>query len=142
MPQRYIQIPGPITFIDPLTKEAADPSGKPMTFEDFIYKLMDNPKWALSYKMIKSADAIMEACKKATRNVMIIAEEDLKNLQEAVENPKALILTAAGGQTISGFGLHPRITSQILPFCDAIMQPLTDDPRPKAVEIVEAARAG
>jgi hypothetical protein len=123
--ERHIQIPNPISFVDPSTGE---PSGQGLTFRDFILKLMDNPKWVQSYRTIKSADAINKALDLAVFSSgyggepMVIDEEDWKLLAEAVENPKQLHISREGSTTvIPGFGLHPRVATQILPFCDAIL---------------------
>lgn len=123
--ERHIQVPNPITFINPSSGEV---TGERITFRDFILKLMDNPKWVQSYRTIRSADAINKALDLALFSdgtggeAMIIDEEDWKLLAETVENPKQLHIGQDGVVTvIPGFGLHPRVATQILPFCDAIL---------------------
>lgn len=119
--ERHIRIPNPISFTDPTTGES---TGESLTFRAFIMKLMDNPKWVQSYRMIKSAEAINKALDLAigAAEDMKIDDEDWKNLAEAVENPKSLFISPNGlSSIIPGFGMHPRIITQILPFCDAIM---------------------
>jgi hypothetical protein len=128
MSMRFIKIPEPIHICDPITGEK---SAEQFSFQTFLYKLMDNPKWAQSYKMIKSADAIMEAYKTAANlsPVMAVSEDDWKHLRDAVETPKAMIVVGDQGQVVEGFGMHPRLVTQIIPFCDAVMGATDRDPR-------------
>lgn len=130
MPKVYIQIPDDIQFVDPKTKEAIDGPDGVMSFGDLLHKVMDNPKWNQSYKLIKAADAIMLAFEESSDDVMVLADDDHKHLKEAIENPKVLIINnTTGASTQPGFGIHPRLARQLVPLCDPIMSPLDKDPR-------------
>jgi hypothetical protein len=130
MPKVYIQIPDDITFVDSRTKEPMEGENSTMSFEDLLHKIMDNPKWNQSYKMIKAADAIMVAFEERSDGVMVLAEEDHKHLKDALENPKVLVISQINGaQTQPGFGIHPRLARQLMPLIDPAMDPLDKDPR-------------
>lgn len=130
MPKVFIPIPDDIHFVDPKTKEPIEGKDGTMSFGDLLHKVMDNPKWNQSYKMIKAADSIMQAYEEVTDQVMVLADEDHKHLKEAIENPKVLIINQmTGAQTQPGFGIHPRLARQLVPLCDPIMKPLDKDPR-------------
>ena len=129
MPKLYIEIPEDIRFVDSKTKEPIQGDDGSMSFEDLIHKVMDNPKWNQSYKLIKAADAIMKAFEEASDGIMILADTDHKELKEAIENPKVLIITAVhGAQTQPGFGIHPRLSRQMLPLLDPIINATENDP--------------
>jgi hypothetical protein len=120
MPLKYVTIPEAITLLEPTTKEPLkDEKGvvKPVTFYDFIGKLLFNPKWAENYKAIKAAKAIDKAFEKAApKTVVQLAEEDWKRLHDLIENP--------AGQ----YGYHAAVMPQLLPFLDAIMEASDKEP--------------
>ena len=115
MPIRYVIIPKPIALVDPSSKkpllDAPDKPTAPVTFSDFVGKLLFNPIWAENYKNIKSAKAVERAVDGAEPGtVATLAEEDWKKLRDIVENPKG------------GYGYHAAVMPQLLPFLDAIME--------------------
>ena len=110
MPIKYVTIPAPITLVDPATKTVLkDEKGEsvPVTFHDFVSKLLFNPLWAENYKNIKSAKAI-ESAFEANAKIAPLAEEDWKKLRDIVENPKG------------GYGYHAAVMPQLLPFLDGM----------------------
>lgn len=139
MPTKFITIPDPVQFVDPRTKQTLTGPGNSLSFGDLLHKVMDNPKWGQTYKLIKAADAIMAAYDEADDNVMVLSEEDHKQLKEAVENPKVLVLfDSAPAQTQSGFGIHPRLSRQLIPLCDAVILAEDKDPRKSEDSTVKA----
>lgn len=132
MPNRYIEIPKPIRLTDPRTKEEVSGDDGHWDFEKLLHKISDNPKWNASYKLGRAMDAVWEAWEKMPKlvdhEVLVLAEEDWKELEDAVQNPKQLLITANGPQIITGFGLQPRLIRQLLPFCAAIIEASTVNP--------------
>lgn len=135
MPQRYITIPEPITLKDPKTKEPLkkqDGSFDMLSFSEFLHKVMFNPMWNQTVQNIKAADAINKAFDGAKDGVMVLAEEDWKKLESAVQNPVQQLITQMGAQNQPGFGYHPTLTPQLLPLIDAVLEAHKDDPRIKS----------
>jgi hypothetical protein len=133
MPQRYITVPESKVLINPQTKEPLkDSEGKneaPMTFKNFIQRLMFNPKWTESYQNIRTADAITKAVDKLEDGkVLVLAEEDWAKLDDAAQNPKQIIVTPFGPQAQPGYGYHPTIAPQLLPFIEAIVEAKKEPP--------------
>ncbi len=131
MPQRYIKIPEPVILKDPvtrkpLTKDDGQPED-PVTFEAIVNKLMHNPMWTETYPNIRAANAITDALSKAN-GVMVLAEDDWKKLEAAVQNPKQVVISQAGPATVIGFGFHPVIVPQIVSLLDAIVEATTNAP--------------
>jgi len=137
MPKIYIKIPESVRFVDAKTRE---PFGKTpdeiakntVSFEDLVLKVMDNPKWNKSYKAIKSADAIMMALREALDGdgVMVLADSDYQEMKTAVESPEIIVYGPTGEPRVSpGFGIHPRLSPQLIPLCDAIINASEEDPR-------------
>jgi len=125
MPIRFIQIPSPITFIDPSTrKPLLTPNGdqeKEVSFEDVMLRLMQNPLWTENYHAIKAQDSIFKAIEAGKETgVLMIAEEDWQRLKSATEFPKTL-------------NYHPVLVHQLLPILSAIMDATTTNPMIKAV---------
>jgi len=133
MPKIYIPVPDEITFYDPITKKPMEDEGATMSFEDLMHKVMDNPKWVDTWKLVKAGDAIMAAFEEAAEmdapRVMVLAEEDFKHLKEAIENPKVLVMTMQGPKAQPGFGIVPRLARQLIPLCEPIMLATEKDPR-------------
>jgi len=131
VPKVYIQIPPPVQFVDPKTKKAIEGDEGTLTFVGLLLKIQDNPKWNQSYKLIKAGDAIMQAFEEAGQDgVMVLADADYQELKEAVESPKFLTIHPINGaQVQNGFGIHPRLSRQILPLLDAIIHTTETDPR-------------
>ena len=133
MPIRYMVLPAPVTFKDPLTgKPVLGPTGEPeppVTFEDYIGRLMHNPLWGESYHGMKAQRAVLDAWEKAKNSVtapkaaeapglvLSMAEEDWQRLKQAAEFPKP------------GLGYHPALSSQLLPMAAAIIEATTTDPK-------------
>jgi hypothetical protein len=125
MPIRYIQVPSPITFIDPSTrKPLMAPNGeqeKPVSFEDVMLRLLQNPSWSESYHAIKAQDGVVKAMEASKETgVLAMAEEDWQRLKAATEFPKTL-------------NYHPVLLHQLLPILSAIMEATTTNPMIKAV---------
>ncbi len=125
MPIRYIEIPNPVTFIDPSTdKPLLTPTGeqeKAVTFEDVVLRLMQNPLWCENYHAIKAQHELVEAMKSAKETgILALAEEDWQRLKQATEFPKTLTY-------------HPVLIHQLLPILTAIMEATTTKPSLKAV---------
>jgi hypothetical protein len=123
MPQRYIKVPPPVQLTDPAGSPLISDDGKPQKpfdLADLIQKLMHNPVWTESYPNVRSADAITKAVAGAN-GVLVLAEDDWKKLEAAVQNPRAVVFGSSGAQVVGGFGFHPVITPQILPLLDAIV---------------------
>lgn len=125
MPIRYIAIPSPITFIDPNTRKPLIlPNGeseKPVTFEDVVLRLMQNPLWSESYHAIKAQDEVVKAMEASKETgVVALAEEDWQRLKQATEFPKTL-------------NYHPILVHQLLPILSAIMEAGTTNPVIKSV---------
>lgn len=120
MPQRYIQIPGPVTIVNQESREPIkSPDGKDatVTFAQLVAKLLNNPQFAESYAAIQSADAITVALDEARDGVMQLAEEDWNRLRDAVQN----LRTATEHGPQAGLGWQPWVTRQLLPLLRAIM---------------------
>jgi len=126
MPIRYIVVPQPITFIDPLTnKPLMTPDGsaqeKEISFDDIVLRLMQNPLWSESYHAIKAQHEVVKAMEAAKESgVLALAEEDWQRLKQATEFPKTLTY-------------HPVLIHQLLPILTAIMEAGTTNPVIKAV---------
>ena len=137
MPQRYMIVPEPVTFIDPNTKEPMkDKDGKawePLTFKALIERFFSNPKWNENYKNTKSLQAIEKALENAN-GVVQLAQEDWEKLKDCAENPKTLLGQGPMGPIIqSGWGFHPSLNTQLIPLLDAIVEakdtpPPTEEP--------------
>lgn len=145
MPNRYIEIPDPVRLVDPKTKEVVEGDDGVFDFERLLHKVSDNPKWNSSYKLGRTMDAIWEAWENRDESyglngLMILAEEDWKEFDDAVQNPRQLLLTPNGPTTITGFGLHPRLVRQTLSISASVVDALPKDPRgqKKPVEEVKA----
>jgi hypothetical protein len=126
MPIRYITIPSPITFKNPLTGELILTNGQPesMTFEQFLLLLMQNPLWIENYRAMRAQSEVLSAWEKTRAvagepKVMPIAEEDWQRLKQAAEFPKPTL------------GYNPALSSQFLPMVAAIIEaPTTSPPMP------------
>lgn len=127
MPIRYISIPSiTITFRDPATDAAIKTidgtKDETVTFDQFLGRLMHNPLWGESYQAIKAQHEIFAAMLKAKERdlgrVIMLSEEDWQRLKQAAEFPKPV-----------GFGYHPGLVSQLLPFLQPIFDAPTTDPR-------------
>lgn len=122
MSKRVILVPDPITFFDPFT---GAPKGETMDFGGFLLCLMSNPLWVESYSSAKAQDNIIKAYAESVahkRNVMTISEEDCCFLERAVREPRVLHIGALGPQILFGFGKHPTMARQFLPFQEAVIQ--------------------
>lgn len=127
MPMRYIEVPGPVTLRDPSTKEVLkNEEGKDnvWTFANMITKLLSNPKWAESYAAMRAQASIEAALADIKDGVMVLSEEDWTKLKDAAETPRTALLTTMGPQVMNGFGLHPMLSSQLLP----LLQPIVEAP--------------
>lgn len=125
MPIRYIEIPTPITLTDPTTRTPLKASNgepeKPVTFEDVLLRLLQNPLWTESYHAIKAQDEVVKAFEVSKESgVIALAEEDWQRLKQATEFPKTL-------------NYHPVIVHQLLPILSAVMEASTKNPSIKAV---------
>lgn len=133
MPQKYIEVPAPVVLKNPDdgTPIRNDSGGfaDPITFTDFIKKLMFNPKWSESYPNIKSADSICKAVEYGLKDgVIILAEEDWLRLDDAARNPRQAVLVGGNMTVQSGYGYHPRITMQLLPLIEAVVAAKNEPP--------------
>ena len=125
MPIRYISVPSPVTFIDPLTSKPVTTldgaQEKPIDFEMIMLRLMQNPMWGESYHNMKAQSGIMNALDKSkTSGVLVLADEDWQRLKQAAEFPKNL-------------GYHPILVYQLLPMFSAIMDAGTTEPKADTV---------
>jgi hypothetical protein len=143
MPSRYITIPTPINLKDPRTGESVKGDAGVFDFETLLHKISDNPKWNTSYKLGRCMDAIWTAWETRERitevpdlRILVLAEEDWKELEEAVQHPKQLLVTTTGPQIVAGFGFQPRLMRQILPVLESVVKASPDDPR-QAVRAAE-----
>jgi len=130
MPNRYIEVPKePVKLLDPRTKEEVGE----LDFEELLHKISDNPKWNQKFELSQVLDTVWEeweACKERGDHVMVLPEEDWKELAEAVRNPKQLILYSnRPPEVVAGFGLHPRLSRQILSLTSPIVKASDTDPR-------------
>lgn len=120
--KKFIRVPAPVNMVDPLTgnplKNQKD--SNTVKFKDFVMTLMNNPLWMESYLRVRSANMIMEQLK-LDNNVMVLDEDDWTALKTAVENPKQLVNSTFGAQTVIGYGWVPSCTPQLLPFIEAII---------------------
>lgn len=129
MPLRYIEIPPPVTFLDPITKEElTGPEGK-LEIWDFkllLNKIMSNPKWTETYAAMRAQASIENALNEAKDGVMVLSEEDWLRLKEAVEMPRTQLFGTNGIQVIPGFGAHPTLGAQLLPLLAPIVEATTE----------------
>lgn len=131
MPLRYVVIPSPISFRDPVTRAVyTSDDDRPLSFADFVrLRVFYNPLWNVSRATMRAADAIDRALDKADKanGVLELAEEDWRLLLRAVEEPRYL---PPGGQVpVEGFNIHPAISRQLLPFLNAIAEAPTEPPK-------------
>lgn len=125
MPIRYIKVPNPVTFVDPITKKTmTEPDGKPVvwTFEQLIQRLMSNPMWAENYEAMRAQQAISDAMDNIRDGYIELAEEDWNRLKLAAESPRTQVDTQNGPQVMIGLGMHPSVVRQILPLLSQIIQ--------------------
>lgn len=145
MPNRYIEIPAPVTLIDPSTgKPIPDDDGKDQTwnFELVIQKLLSNPFWGETFPAMRSQDALFDAWKNAKDGLMVVAEEDWTRLKAAVETPKTTLTTPMGAQVVSGFGVHPTLVRHLVPLLAPIMDAKAERPKTTPLaKMVDAALA-
>lgn len=127
MPNRYVEIPPPVTVLDPTSNQPI-PDEKPLDFDFVMTKLMSHPVWGESFAAMRSQDAIHDAWKNAKDGVMVLAEEDWTRLKQAVETPK---ITAPTGQVIPGFGVHPTVVRQLVPLLNPIVEAKSERPKAK-----------
>lgn len=133
MPMRYIEIPDTVTLRDPLTKDVLkDQDGKDQiwSFQAIIDKLMSNPKWGETYTAMRAQAAIEDALVDAKDGVMVLSEEDWTKLKDAAETPRTSIITTMGPQVFAGLGLHPKLSRQLLP----LLQPIIEAPAERKVK--------
>jgi hypothetical protein len=145
MPKKYIPlVPWEMRFKERDGKEIEGDDGL-MSWKKFLEKVEDNPKWVTTYKLGVSMDAVWDAYQEAltadTDNgvrIMVLAEEDWKNLEECCQNPKVMVIGPAGPQNMPGWGIHPRLNRQMLCFPKAVIKALDEDPRKKKPEDAES----
>lgn len=132
MPLRYIEIPPPVTFLDPITREELmGPDGK-LEIWDFkllLNKIMSNPRWTESYAAMRAQASIENALSDAKDGVMVLSEEDWLHLKNAVEMPRTQLIGTNGIQVIPGFGAHPTLGGQLLPLLVPIVEATTERSR-------------
>ena len=136
MPNRYITIPTPVRLTDPRTGDVVEGPAGNFDFETLLHKVSDNPKWNTSYKLGRCMDAIWVAWETREQltevpdmQVFVLPEEDWVEFEEAIQNPKQLLVTATGPQIVAGFGLQPRLMRQILPVLASVVKASQEDPR-------------
>lgn len=134
-PYRYIKIPSPVTFVHPVTKAPVEPA-ETCSFMELVLKVMENPKWKVSYDDMMAARNILVALDTAMNTkseTMVLLESDWARLEEAVRNPRQFIMNKITGTKVEpGFGYHPLVASQILPLCDAVIGASKEPPQKMA----------
>ena len=134
MPKKYVELsPKEIRFKERTGGEEIEGDDGLMNWNKFLEKVEDNPKWVSTYKLGVSMDAIWEAFHEAEDGIMVLAEEDWKNWEEACQNPKVMHIGPTGPTSIPGWGIHPRLNRQMLCFPKAVIKAHDKDPR-KEVE--------
>lgn len=133
--EKYITLePRKIAFVNEKGKPIE--GMEPLDWAGFFYKIEDHPKWATTYKMTRYMSEIWEAFEEAQERgdwVMVLKETPYNELKAVCENPKfCRVDPLHGPQEHAGWGLHPRLNRQILPFTRAIMNAVDEDPRKKA----------
>jgi len=147
MPKKYVMLdPKKLRFKERSSGEEIEGDNGLMDWKTFLEKVEDNPKWVTTYKLGLSMDAIWEAYHESLSAdtydgvpVMVLAEEDWKNWEEACQNPKVMHISPTGPATMPGWGIHPRLNRQMLCFPKAVIKALDEDPRNKPETSKEAA---
>lgn len=135
MKTRYIVIPEAVRLTDPRSGEELEGDDGHFGFETLLHKISDNPKWNGSYNLGQCLDAIWVAWEKTPKDpavgiiIMALEGAEWRELCEAIQNPKQLLISQLGPQIVAGFGLQPRLIRQVLPFCDAVIKADSVDPR-------------
>lgn len=126
---RYIKICEPIVLHDPITGAVMTTDDKKdtvVTFEKFINALLSNPKWDECLGNTFSAKAIRAAYGVGTH--MVLTDSDWAHLLDAALNPKQVMLANRQMSVIPGYGYHPTVNPQFLPFVLAIASATTSPP--------------
>jgi hypothetical protein len=132
MPQIYIPIPEAVQLVDPNSGEPLQGENQIIDADFIVRKVLDNPKWNDSFKLMEAAMAIRKSFEDRDNGVAIMAEEDYRAFKEALENPQMLILLPDGKSIVQrGFGLHPRLSPQLVPLIKPMISATSEDLRNK-----------
>jgi len=134
--EKFIKLePKVITFVN---EKGTPMEGDNSTLDwpGFLRKVETHPKWATTYRLSRYMDEIWDAYKEAESRgdwVMVLKTEPYDELKSACESPRyTRIDPVHGPQEIPGWGVHPLLNRQLLPFTRAIMNAQDKDPRKSA----------
>lgn len=145
MIQRYVKVPPTIVLKNPLSGESVlDAAGAPteITFKSFIHCLLSNPKWHDTYSNVKSSSAITTAVDEwIASGVIFLNQEDWEKLEEAAQNPKQVLIGQMGPVIVTGYGFHPSVSPQLIPFIEAVInaEAMRDENASQEMPITPAA---
>ena len=109
MPIKVIVTPEPLQLRVPQPNGSEAEEEYP--FSNFIQTLLSQPRWGKDYKAIKVGVSIEKKVSEASPgDEILLSDEDWKLLRDSAAEPE------------SGYGLHPYLLRQILPFFDAIVE--------------------
>lgn len=105
MPTRVIIVP------EPLELKVPGAQTEEYSFQSFVQTLLSQPHWGKDYKAVRTGVSIENKVADAKPGSKIeLAEADWELLRKSAETPE------------NGFGLHPILLRQMLPFMDAVVQ--------------------
>ena len=108
MPTRVIEIPESLTLR--LPQSNGGEGQEEYSFSSFIQTLLSQPQWGKDYKAIRTGASIEKKVSDSSPGEeIILSDDDWKLLKDSAESPS------------NGYGLHPYLLRQILPFFDAIV---------------------
>lgn len=130
MDMKIITIPDPIILKDPDTglvvrdeycKEVV------LSFNDFLKRVFSNPCWLKYSTSIRTLSRIKNALDKCDGKHLAINITDWEMLYQSVIRPEFEIMHQSAGRIVlPGFGFHPLVTIQLLPFIEAILDARTE----------------
>lgn len=120
-----ITVPESITLVDPDT--GLPISGMaPLTFRQFVTKFISShPIGIQSYENVISVREIIGALSNELNpesGEIVLTDLSLRMLREAVRQPSQIFSSGGTVSAIPGYGYHPAITQQLIPFLSAIME--------------------
>lgn len=121
-------------------------TGKPVviTMEIFMKKLMANPLWNDGWNQAQAQDEIMKdfgMSQRAGATGMWVAEEHFPFLEQAAKNPRFVIVGAMGSTSQTGFGFHPAMSRQFVPFQASIVNAKTEADKKKFEDELEKLKS-
>lgn len=121
-----IQIPEPIQILDPNTgAPLADAAGEMLPrleFSSFVCDFLRNhPLVTESYSGLKAVHGLIDEFAGADSGSISLSDDESMWLRRAFAKPLQVMVQAGQVTTVTGWGYHPAVTLQLMPFIETIM---------------------